>query len=197
MSKGCCGGYEKADEKGMLVSANNSILNDATTRSVRTVGGVLVTAVLIAGLLWWMPAAAYPWMKAGHIIAVIAWMAGMLYLPRLFVYHCDAEVGSRQSETFKIMERRLLQAIVNPAMVASWAIGAWLAMKGNWLSAPWFHVKLALVIALSGVHGMLGRWTADFAADRNCHTRRFFRIINEVPTALMIGIVILVVVKPF
>jgi putative membrane protein len=139
----------------------------------------------------------YLWVKALHVIAIIAWMAGMLYLPRLFVYHCVAAPGSVQSETFKVMERRLLRAIINPAMIASWLLGLWLAWSGNWLSAPWFHGKLVLVLALSGVHGMLARWTKDFAADRNQHSQKFFRIMNEVPTVLMIGIVILVVVKPF
>jgi putative membrane protein len=102
-----------------------------------------------------------------------------------------------QSETFKVMERRLLRAIINPAMIASWVLGLWLAWTGNFLSAPWLHGKLVLVLAMSGIHGMLARWTKDFAADRNRHTQRFFRIMNEVPTVLMIGIVILVVVKPF
>jgi len=139
----------------------------------------------------------YLWLKALHIIAVIAWMAGMLYLPRLFVYHCDAALGSVQSETFKVMERRLLRAIINPAMVASWVLGLWLAWSGNFLSAPWLHGKLVLVLVMSGVHGMLARWMKDFAADRNRHTQKFFRIMNEVPTVLMIGIVILVVMKPF
>ena len=139
----------------------------------------------------------YLWIKALHIIAVIAWMAGMLYLPRLFVYHCEAEPGSRQSETFKVMERRLLRAIMNPAMIATWLLGLWLAWSGNFLSAPWLHGKLLLVLVMSGVHGMLVRWMKDFAADRNRHTQKFFRIMNEVPTVLMIGIVILVVVKPF
>ena len=137
------------------------------------------------------------WVKALHVIAVIAWMAGMLYLPRLFVYHCDGASGSVQSETFKVMERRLLRAIINPAMVASWVLGLWLAWSGNFLSAPWLHGKLVLVLAMSAIHGMLARWTKDFAADRNRHTQKFFRIMNEVPTLLMIGIVILVVVKPF
>jgi protoporphyrinogen IX oxidase len=139
----------------------------------------------------------YLWLKALHVIAIIAWMAGMLYLPRLFVYHCVAAPGSVQSETFKVMERRLLRAIINPAMAVSWMLGLWLAWSGNWFSAPWFHGKLVLVIAMSGVHGMLARWTRDFAADRNRHSQKFFRIMNEVPTLLMIGIVILVVVKPF
>jgi putative membrane protein len=139
----------------------------------------------------------YEWLKAFHIIAVIAWMAGMLYLPRLFVYHCEADPGSRQSETFKVMERRLLKAIINPAMVATWVLGLWLAWSGGWLGAPWFHVKLALVLAMSAVHGLFVRYVKDFAADRNRRTQKFYRIINEVPTLLMILIVILVTVKPF
>jgi putative membrane protein len=139
----------------------------------------------------------YEWLKAFHIIAVIAWMAGMLYLPRLFVYHCEADPGSRQSETFKVMERRLLKAIINPAMVATWVLGLWLAWSGGWLGAPWFHVKLALVLAMSAVHGLFVRYVKDFAADRNRRTQKFYRIINEVPSLLMILIVILVTVKPF
>jgi putative membrane protein len=139
----------------------------------------------------------YPWIKAFHVMAVIAWMAGMLYLPRLFVYHCDAEPGSVQSETFKVMERRLLRAITNPAMVVTWALGLWMAYEAGWLSVHWFQAKLLLVIALSAIHGWLVRWTGDFADDRNRHSQRFYRIINEVPAVLMIAIVVLVVVKPF
>ena len=139
----------------------------------------------------------YEWIKALHVIAVIAWMAGMLYLPRLFVYHCEAEVGSKQSETFKIMERRLFKAIINPAMVVTWLAGLYLAWAGNWLAAGWFHGKLLLVLILSTVHGLFSRWVKAFGADRNLHDQKFYRIINEVPTAIMIGVVILVIVKPF
>jgi putative membrane protein len=139
----------------------------------------------------------YQWLLAFHIIAVIAWMAGMLYLPRLFVYHCDAEIGSTQSETFKTMERRLLKAIINPAMIVTWLAGLYLAWSGHWLSAGWLHGKLLLVLLLSGVHGFFARCVKDFAADRNQRIQKFYRIINEVPTVLMIGIVVLVVVKPF
>ena len=139
----------------------------------------------------------YDWLKAFHLIAVIAWMGGMLYLPRLFVYHCEAEPGSRQSETFKTMERRLLKAIINPALVATWGLGLWLAWTGGWLTAGWLHAKLALVLILSGVHGLFARWVKDFAADRNRRSAAFYRIVNEVPTLLMIGIVILAIVKPF
>jgi putative membrane protein len=139
----------------------------------------------------------YEWLKALHVIAVIAWMAGMLYLPRLFVYHCAADIGSIQSETFKVMERRLLKVIINPAMIVAWLVGLWLAWRAGWFAAPWFHVKLALALAMSGVHGMLSRYVRDFAADRRRKSQKFFRILNEVPTVLMILIVILVVVKPF
>jgi putative membrane protein len=139
----------------------------------------------------------YEWAKALHIIAIIAWMAGMLYLPRLFVYHCEAEPASKQSETFKVMERRLLRAIINPAMIAAWLLGLWLAYEGGWFAFHWLQAKVVLVLALSGVHGLLARWVRDFAADRNRHSQRFYRIINEIPTVLMIGIVILAVVKPF
>ena len=139
----------------------------------------------------------YEWIKALHVIAAISWMAGMLYLPRLFVYHCEAEGGSKQSETFKLMERRLLKAIINPAMIVTWLAGLFLAWSGHWFSSSWLHAKLALVIILSGVHGFFSRWVKDFAADRNTRSQKFYRVINEVPTVLMIFIVILVVVKPF
>ncbi len=144
----------------------------------------------------------YQWVKAFHIIAVIAWMAGMLYLPRLFVYHCAAEQGSVQSETFKVMERRLLRAIINPAMIATWLLGLWLAWHGpdsryGWFASGWLGAKLVLVLALSALHGFFARWVKDFAADNNRHSQRFYRVINEVPTVIMIAIVILAVVKPF
>src|SRR6266481_342907 len=113
----------------------------------------------------------YVWLKAFHVIAIIAWIAGTLYLPRLFVYHCEAEPGSRQSETFKVMERRLLWAIINPAMMASWVLGLWMVYDGGWISAHWLQSKLLLVVALSGIHGLLARCTADFATDRNRHTQ--------------------------
>jgi putative membrane protein len=139
----------------------------------------------------------YEWIKALHIIAVISWMAGMLYLPRLFVYHCEAEIGSKQSETFKVMEQRLLKAIINPAMIVTWLAGLYLAWSRDWFASGWLQGKLALVIVLSGVHGFFSRWVKDFGADRNTRSQKFYRIINEVPTILMIGIVILVVLKPF
>jgi putative membrane protein len=139
----------------------------------------------------------YDWIKAFHIIAVIAWMAGMLYLPRLFVYHCTADVGSIQSETFKVMERRLLKAIINPAMVLTWVLGLWLAWRSGLYAASWLQLKFVLVLLMSGVHGVLSKYVREFAADRRKKTQKFFRIINEIPTALLILIVILAVVKPF
>jgi protoporphyrinogen IX oxidase len=139
----------------------------------------------------------YEWVKAFHIIAVIAWMAGMLYLPRLFVYHCDARSGSQQSETFKVMEQRLLKLIINPAMLATWALGLWLGLSGGWFAAGWLQAKILLVLLLSGLHGFMMRWVRDFARDHNRHSSRFYRIINEVPTVLMVATVVLAVVKPF
>jgi protoporphyrinogen IX oxidase len=139
----------------------------------------------------------YEWIKALHVIAVISWMAGMLYLPRLFVYHCEAEKGSPQSETFKVMERRLLKAIINPAMIVTWLAGLYLVWAGHFYLSGWFHAKFLLVLILSAVHGFFARCVKDFATDGNRRSQRFYRIINEVPTLLMIGIVILVIVKPF
>jgi protoporphyrinogen IX oxidase len=138
----------------------------------------------------------YGWIKAFHIIALIAWMAGMLYLPRLFVYHCLAEPGSKQSETFKVMERRLLRAIITPAMLATWGFGLWLAVSGGWYASVWLQAKVVLALALSALQGLFARWTRDFAADRNRHSQKFYRVINELPTILMIVMVILAVVKP-
>ena len=138
------------------------------------------------------------YIKAFHIIAVIAWMAGVLYLPRLFVYHAASQIGSEQSETFKVMERRLLRYITTPAMLAAWIFGLILAFSVvDWSHAGWFHVKLVLVLILSGFTGALAKWTREFANDRNTRSQRFYRIANEVPTVLMIIIVILVVVRPF
>jgi putative membrane protein len=167
------------------------------TRVIRAIVSLAVMAAAVALLAWWRPSGLYLWLKAGHVVAIIAWMAGMLYLPRLFVYHCEAEPGSRQSETFKVMERRLLTVIINPAMITAWVVGLWLAWDGGWVSSPWLHAKLALAVALSGLHGYYTRWVHDFAADRNVHSQKFYRIVNEVPTLLMIGIVVLVIVKPF
>jgi len=142
---------------------------------------------------------AYLWVKAFHIIAVIAWMAGMLYLPRLFAYHVDAEKGSVQSETFKVMERRLLRGIINPAMILVFLLGGLLFFDRGmaiW-SEGWWIVKLIAVLVMSGLHGQLSRWRRAFAEDRNTHSARFYKFVNEVPAVLMVLIVIMVVVKPF
>jgi len=137
------------------------------------------------------------WLKAVHVIAVISWMAGLLYLPRLFVYHCAEDRGSSQGETFKLMERRLLRAIMNPAMIVVWVTGPLLAWQAGMVRDGWLMAKLILVVLLTGYHHALGRWRKDFAAERNRHDARFYRVMNEVPTLLMVGIVVLVVVKPF
>ena len=139
----------------------------------------------------------YTWLKAFHVIAVIAWMAGMLYLPRLYIYHCGAKRGSEMSETFKVMERRLLRAIINPAMIASWVLGLSMAWLGDLWGQGWFHGKLLLLLGMQLTHAGYARWRRHFAEDANRHSARFYRFMNEVPTLLMIGIVILVIVKPF
>mgnify|MGYP002624641676 CR=1 FL=1 len=140
---------------------------------------------------------AYLWVKALHILAVIAWMAAFLYLPRLFVYHCQAEPGSKQSETFKVMERRLLQGIMTPSMIVAWAAGLALMVNIEAWDGGWFHGKVLLVVILTAVHMMAARWRRAFAEDANTRSERFYRVMNEVPAVLMVGIVILVVVKPF
>jgi len=139
----------------------------------------------------------YLWLKALHVIAVIAWMAGMLYLPRLFVYHADAQKGSPMSETFKVMERRLLKAIINPSMFVVFVTGPALAYVAGFWQDPWLQIKFALALGLGAVHGYLARCVKTFARDANIRPARFYRILNEVPTALMIMIVLLVVLKPF
>jgi putative membrane protein len=142
----------------------------------------------------------YLWIKSIHIIAVISWMAGMLYLPRLYVYHTGVKAGSEASEMLKVMERRLLRFIINPAMILTWIFGIWLAGMYGWDSlkhAGWFHIKLTMVVLMQICHAFLARWRKDFAADRNTHTAKFYRIVNEVPTLLMIIIVLMVVIKPF
>lgn len=157
----------------------------------------VLSTVLIAIILLLLPDDYYPYVKSGHIVAVIAWMAGMLYLPRLFVYHSDTAQGSETSEIFKVMERRLLKAIINPAMIATWLLGLWLAWKGFAFSGGWLHTKIALVLLLSAAHGYLASAVKKFNRDENVMPQRHWRIVNEIPTVLMIGIVILVVVKPF
>jgi len=139
----------------------------------------------------------YIWLKALHVISVIAWMAGMFYLPRLFAYHADAKPGSEMSETFKVMERRLLRIIMNPAMILTFIFGAAMLMQSpEMMQQPFMHMKLTLVLVMAGLHGYLAKCRKVFASDANKHSAKFYRLLNEVPTVLMIGIVILIIVKP-
>ena len=139
----------------------------------------------------------YLWLKAIHILAVISWMAGMLYLPRLFVYHANTEVGSSASEIFKVMERRLLRAIMTPALVVVWVTGLWIALSGQLFASGWLHAKLLLVLIMSALHGHCSVTVTKFARDRNNKKPIYYRFYNEIPTLLLIGIVFLVVLKPF
>ena len=139
----------------------------------------------------------YQWIKALHLISVIAWMAGMLYLPRLYVYHCAAAPGSEMSETFKVMERRLLRGIMGPAMIATWVFGLWLLYLSEAWREGWFMAKGVLIVAMTLMHHFFALWRKDFEADRNTRPAKFYRIANEVPTVLMIAIVVLVIVQPF
>jgi putative membrane protein len=156
-----------------------------------------LTAVALLAVILLFGDAAYMWIKAAHVVAIISWMAGMLYLPRLFVYHCDATPGSELSETLKVMENRLLKVIIDPAMGLAWVLGLWLAWRGGFLMAGWFHAKLAFVILLSGFHGYLSAAVRCFAEEKNTVPARRWRLLNEVPAVLMIAIVVLVIVKPF
>ena len=140
----------------------------------------------------------YGIVKSLHVVSVIAWMAGMLYLPRLFVYHADAAPGSVPSETFKVMERRLLRAIMNPAMIATWGFGiTMLVLIPDWLSDGWLHAKLTLVVVMTGIHHVYAYWRKVFDRDENRRPARFYRMWNEAPTLLLVGIVFLVILKPF
>ncbi len=137
------------------------------------------------------------WIKAFHVISVIAWMAGMFYLPRLFLYHTETVAGSAESGRFKIMERRLLRVIITPAMIATWLFGLTLAWLTGVYDEHWFQAKVALVLIMTGLHGYLAGRVRAFAQDRNDKPARFYRILNEVPPLLMVFIVILVIVQPF
>lgn len=140
----------------------------------------------------------YYWILSLHIISVISWMAGMFYLPRLFVYHTRLEIGSDASEMFKEMERKLMRIIINPAMTASWIFGLAMSFgQDSWHAGGWFYVKFAAVLVLSGFHGFLSRWRKDFEKDQNKHTEKYFRMMNEVPTILMMIVVFMVILKPF
>jgi len=152
---------------------------------------------LLAVLFLWQPDNLYLWIKALHLIAVMSWMAALLYMPRLFIYHTDAAPGSQQSETFKMMEQRLLKVIMNPAMMITWVLGLYLAWSVYGFQGGWLHAKLLLVVILTGVHVLFSRAVRAFARDENTRSARYWRLMNEAPTLLMILIVIMAVVKPF
>ena len=184
--------------RAFVASIDNRTGGGSGAKAAKRAFVALAIFVLLAGLVFWLdPSRFYLWVKAVHIMAVISWMAGMFYLPRLFIYHCAAEAGSVQSETFKVMEQRLLRIIMNPAMTIAWALGLWMAWSGGFLMDGWFHLKLLAVLALSGVHGLFARAVRLFAEDRNDKSPRYWRMMNEAPTLLMIAIVIFVIVKPF
>ncbi|XUY26695.1 protoporphyrinogen oxidase HemJ [Agrobacterium sp. rho-8.1] len=164
---------------------------------LRAAAALVVFVGLIAAVLHVDPADAYLWIKALHIIAVISWMAGLFYLPRLFIYHTDAEPGSDKSETFKVMEQRLIKIIMNPAMMISWVLGLYLAWSVYGFQGGWLHAKIALVVLMTATHVYFSRSAKRFSRDENTRTARHWRLMNEAPTLLMIAIVILVVVKPF
>ncbi|WP_421874279.1 protoporphyrinogen oxidase HemJ [Pararhizobium sp.] len=158
---------------------------------------IALFVALLAVLFVWQPDNLYLWIKALHLIAVMSWMAALLYMPRLFIYHTDAAPGSEQSETFKMMEQRLLKVIMNPAMMITWVLGLYLAWSVYGFQGGWLHVKLLLVVILTGVHMMFSRAVRAFARDENTRSARYWRLMNEAPTLLMILIVIMAVVKPF
>ncbi len=171
--------------------------SDGNKAAKRAAVALTIFAGAAGLLLWFGPESLYVWIKALHVIAVMSWMAGMLYLPRLFVYHADAAVGSEKSELLKVMEQRLLRVIINPAMILSWVFGVWLAWYGFQFSGTWLHLKFLAVIALSACHGYLSKSVRLFAIDQNIKPSRHWRMVNEIPTVLMIIIVVLVIVKPF
>ena len=172
-------------------------MSDGATPAARAAVALLLTAAGLTAAILIFGDAAYMWIKAAHVVAIISWMAGMLYLPRLFVYHCDAKPGTELSEALKVMEQRLLRIIINPAMGLAWVLGLWLAWRGGFLASGWFHAKLTAVILLSGFHGFLSASVRRFAEGVNQIPARRWRMLNEVPAVLMIVIVILVIVKPF
>jgi len=162
---------------------------------IRAAIAILIVVTALWFLFYLDSDSAYLWIKAVHVVAIISWMAGMLYLPRLFVYHCSAKEDSVQSETFKIMERRLLRYIINPGMVVAWITGLWMALEIYHFQGGWLHFKLGVVVLLSAFHGFLARATRHFAEDNNRFSEKVWRILNEVPTLLMIVAVIAVIVK--
>jgi putative membrane protein len=164
---------------------------------VRAFAALFVLVAIVIGLMAWQPADLDLWIKALHVVAVISWMAGLLYMPRLFIYHTDAKPGSETSETFKVMEQRLLKVIMRPAMMITWALGLYLAWNVYRFQGGWLHAKILAVILLTGVHLHYAQAVNSFAKDGVRRTARYWRLMNEVPTVLMIVIVILVIVKPF
>lgn len=168
-------------------------------RKARVKASVSIGVVLLLAVLaWWFdPAWLYGWLKVLHVVAVISWMVGLFYLPRLFVYHADAETGGEPAATFVIMEQRLVKVIMTPAMMVSWAVGLWLAWSGFGFSGLWLWVKIAAVVGLTVFHVFLSRAARRFAAGENTMTSRQWRMANEIPTVLMIIVVIMVIIKPF
>lgn len=171
--------------------------NDPGARSGLRAGIALAVFIAAAAAIYVLSDDAYLWFKSLHILAVIAWMAGLLYLPRLFIYHHDKAPGSESSETFKVMEMRLYRFIMNPAMMMAWVFGLFIAWQGQWLSSGWLHVKLAAVIALTVAHVYFGRSARAFGRDERPLTTRRWRLLNEVPALLTIVIVVMAVLKPF
>lgn len=163
----------------------------------RAAGALGFFALIGLGVMIAGPDVAYPWIKALHVIAIISWMAGMLYLPRLFIYHSDCKPDSDQARTFAVMERRLVTVIMNPAMIVSWVLGLYLAWSVFEFQGGWLHAKLAAAVALSAVHGYFAKSARSFGEGRYVKTPRFWRMMNEAPTLLMIVIVIFAIVKPF
>jgi protoporphyrinogen IX oxidase len=174
-------------------------MRDGDSAKRQAIGRLLLAGMALVALAVFLllPDGFYPWAKVLHIVAVISWMAALLYLPRLFVYHSEAGIGTPQAETFMIMERRLLRAIMTPAMLATWYFGFWLAWKGFGFLGGWLHAKIAAVVVLSGLHGYFAVAVRHFAEGRMPKSSRHWRIMNEMPAVLMVGIVILVVIKPW
>ena len=179
------------------MSERQTDLRPGQKARLRALIAIALFVALLAGLFFWQPDNLYLWIKALHLIAVMSWMAALLYMPRLFIYHTDAEPGSEQSETFKMMEQRLLKVIMNPAMMLTWIFGLYLSWSVYGFQGGWLHAKIGLVVLLTGVHVFFSRAAKAFECDENRRPARYWRFMNEAPTVLMIAIVILVVVKPF
>lgn len=176
---------------------SDQVVKDGRLVAKRAMFALASFLVIALGVLWLDPAQVYVWAKALHVIAVMSWMAGLLYLPRLFVYHADVPAGSERAEMLTVMENRLLKVIMTPAMILSWVLGLWLAWVGFKFIGGWLHVKFAAVLVLSGCHGYLAKSARLFAGGNNRKSSGHWRLVNEVPTLLMIVSVVLVIVKPF